>query len=221
MRSMQLPTHHLAGRLGRTLSLRLPLRLPLSLLTLGAALAACRTGADAATGPTAPSVGAASRTAVEPDSTPELSGPPIPDGVVGRWYAGSASPSEYMDPNTGHWYGNGYGSGLSYTFNADGTYARAFLTFVSIGSCGIREFTYTKGTVTVDTATTVLALQPTAARVTWQNTCSGETDSRAVAAESEQLYYFPGTDYQGATALWLRTYDSNWTAFHPLEWYTR
>jgi hypothetical protein len=147
----------------------------------------------------------------------------VPDELVGSWYSGNVSPTEFVDPNTGHHLGNGYGKGLFYTFNADGTFEEGFQRFSNLYDCGTLTFIYVKGTVTVDESTSTLELHPTSAKIVEQNSCNGYNDSHAVQWDPERIAYRRGTDEYGATALWMLWMpddDSEWTAFHPKEWYT-
>jgi hypothetical protein len=146
-------------------------------------------------------------------------GSSVPDEVVGQWYAGGVSPTDFYNPNTGHWTGNGYGSGLSFTFESDGSYVRAFQMYSNLYDCGTLTFTYEKGTVRVDAASSTLELHPSSATIHEQNSCSGWSDSRPIPVEGTRIHYQRGTDDQGATTLWMREDDTEWTPFHPQEWY--
>jgi hypothetical protein len=50
----------------------------------------------------------------------------VPDELVGQWYSGNVSPTDYYNPNTGSWSGAGYGEGVLYKFTRDGHYEFAF-----------------------------------------------------------------------------------------------
>jgi hypothetical protein len=143
----------------------------------------------------------------------------VPAEIVGSWYAGGVSPTEFYNPNTGSWSGSSYGSGLFFTLNADGTFVRGFQMFSQLYGCGTLTFTYTKGTIVMDEAAGAFELHPQSATIYEQNSCSGWSDSHAIQGEQERIYFRRGTDDYGATTLWLREDDTTWTAFHPKEWF--
>jgi hypothetical protein len=172
-------------------------------LTLAAALtlAACGSGG----GSTGPGDGDSPRT-------------DVPAALVGTWYNGSVSPTNFYDPSTGRWGSPGYSDGMFFTFTRDGRFEKGTQLTSSLGGCGTLTMFYVRGTVTVDQAAGTVALHATRARGLEENSCSGRREERPLdlAAEGLTYRYGFGADGNGDHKLWLLGPSwSNWAPFTP------
>lgn len=103
--------------------------------------AACGGSSDPATG-----------VAGSPDSPRSPGGSPhtrVPETLVGKWYQGQVSSTNYYDPSNGHWSGPS-GTGNAWTFTAEGRFTRYTLLQQSFYGCTTSIFWWEEGTVSAD-----------------------------------------------------------------------
>ncbi len=92
----------------------------------------------------------------------------VPAKLVGSWYAGAGFTTAPYDSRTGTW-GTPTGKGLIYVFRADGTYTKAFQSYVSNGSCTTGFTAFESGRMEVDQTT--LHLTPREGKISYRDTC--------------------------------------------------
>jgi hypothetical protein len=143
----------------------------------------------------------------------------VPDELVGAWYAGDVSPTEFYDPNTGSWGGQGYSEGVYYRFAADGHYDFGYQLASELYGCGTRTLFYVTGTMTVDETAGVFELHPTSAKKIEQNSCSGKNTETPFEGEGESNYYEVRQDDAGHVQLWVRATDGHydWSALNRVD----
>jgi hypothetical protein len=178
-------------------------------LTLALLTAACG-GSDG--GPTSPGTG-------DPGDGPgdNPGGGDIPAALLDSWYAGDVSSTNFYQPSTGHW-DNAGGTGLLYTFKADGTFEYGWRLYSRLYDCETSAMVYRTGTVTSDPASGTLVLHTLTAKMHSEDNCnaSGNYDKN-IPLEEETLIYELGTDEYGNEVLWMRGPDTEPSAFHRAE----
>ena len=202
--------------MSRTRSRARVVALTLALLALGLPLAACGQGADTA-GPDGAPTGSSGGT---PDGSPGAPGAPegtrIPAALVGQWYAGSVSPTDYYDAGTGHWSGNGYGSGVMYTFAADGHYTFAYQTSTRLYGCYTLTLFYVKGDMRVDAAAGTYDLRPTSGTKLERSNCGGGNGDAPLQGKPESGFYQLRQGDDGAPVLYTKPLDGS-SGWAPLR----
>lgn len=98
----------------------------------------------------------------------------LPQGMAGSWYAGRGGTTVPYNPDTGS-YGTPNGSALVYIFRDDGSYTKAFQSFVGNGRCSTGFIVTTQGTVQYDGK--VLVTTPTRGQKSFRDTCAPSLDS--------------------------------------------
>jgi hypothetical protein len=167
------------------------------------AAVACGGSADAATGPSSGSAG-----------SPTGSQGRVPSEIVGTWLNGSVSPTNFYNPTTGSW-SNGYGTGLFYRFNADGTFEYGWQTYSSLYSCSERATVYRKGTLAVDESRHTVVLHSSTSVVHGESTCSStSTYTKPGPMDDETLIWDWDHDQYGNTYLLLRWPTTTYSQFH-------
>jgi hypothetical protein len=157
------------------------------------ALAACGGGGDA-TGPKTP------RTAV-------------PEELTGTWLTGTVSLTEFNE--SGANWESGYGSGLFYTFHADGTFDYGWEEYAGAYGCQTRALVVKSGTVAVDEASHTIHVYPTSSRVYGEDECNPSNDyQRRGPTDEETLIWDWEQDEYGNVYLDLRYPNTNFSAFH-------
>ncbi len=145
------------------------------------------------------------------DDTPRTA---VPAELVGAWHHGSVSSINFYNPTTGSW-ANGYGEGLFYKFNSDGTFEYGWQVYANSYGCSSRALVYKKGTVTVDPATSTIQVYVTMARVHGEDSCAPSSNcDRPVPLINETLIWEFGKDEYGNTVLWLRFPDTGFSDFY-------
>ena len=175
-------------------------------LRAAAALALCLTvlpgcGSDGGGGPSGPS---------GPSDNPTTPRTAVPDELVGQWYSGDVSPTDYYNPNTGHWSGAGYGKGMLYTFTRDGRYEFAFQLASRLDSCYTLTLFYVRGTMTVDEAAGVFQLHPGTAKRIERSNCGGGNGDAAYEDDGESVFYEVHEADDGTLELFTRPTDGSY-----------
>lgn len=98
----------------------------------------------------------------------------IPKDLVGSWYAGSGYTSAPYNPSTNTW-GTPTGKGLIYVFNQDGSYTKAFQSYVSNNGCTTGFTAFESGKVVVKDKT--LVTTPDKGRMVYRDNCSPSLNS--------------------------------------------
>ena len=168
-------------------------------------------------GPAAPSGDSGGTGSPSPNPSPGPSPGPtsgrIPGELVGTWYSGDVSPTQFYNPNTGQWGGSGYSKGLSYTFTADGSYQFALQLSSQLYGCGTQTLFYATGTITVSASGPSYTLRPKTTKRVERNSCAGTETTASYADDGESNYYQVRTGTDGGQELWTRNTDGsdpNW-----------
>jgi hypothetical protein len=167
-----------------------------TLLGLGIvlALAACGGGGDGGTGPS---------------HTPRTD---IPSELVGTWYQGSVSSTDYYDPGSGSW-GTPSGTGVAYTFSGDGIYRHTGVIQSSLYGCSQVVIGWDKGTAAVDGAQ--LTLTSTSGRLKSEDNCAADNNyDKSIDIDQQVLTYRIGADDYGTETLWLTWPNGQSATFH-------
>jgi hypothetical protein len=174
--------------------MRLAIRATTTLLA-ALSLAACG-GGDEATGPDAP------RTSV-------------PAELVGTWFQGSVSNTDYYNPSTGSWAGPS-GTGVAYTFTANGEYQHAGVLQSSLYGCTSIVFGWDRGAVAV--RGTEVTLTATSGRLKSEDNCVAEYNyDKSIAVDPTVVTYEVGVDDYGTETLWLTWPDGQTLSFRRQE----
>jgi hypothetical protein len=169
-----------------------------------AALLACSAGGSG-DGPSAPAGAGA---------TPSTR---VPDELVGTWYSGDVSPTQFYNPSTGQWGGSGYSKGLFYTFTADGRYEYGLQLTSQLYGCGTLTQFYVTGTIAVNTSARSYTLHPAAAKRLERNTCAGTQTESRYAETGESNYYQVRVGGDGAEELLTRKTDGSDPAWYRMR----
>jgi hypothetical protein len=139
----------------------------------------------------------------------------VPAELVGTWYHGEVSPSNYYDPSSGHW-DNSYGEGLFYTLTPDGHFEWGYRIYTSTYGCNDVAMFWKKGTVTVDPATQSFTVYPTEAILHSTDDCRPEWNyTKQISKAPETVYWGFDDDGYGTTALLLAYASTQPSAFYP------
>jgi len=133
----------------------------------------------------------------------------VPDELVGQWYSGNVSPTDYYNPNTGSWSGAGYGEGVLYKFTRDGHYEFAFQLTSRLYDCYTLTQFYVRGTMTVDQAVATYQLHPVTAKRIERSNCGGGNSDAAFEDDGESVYYEVGVGDDGTPELYTRPTDGS------------
>lgn len=164
------------------------LHLSLAALLIGA-LACGKTGSDI----TAPD-----------DGGPTPGGSGMPSEIVGSWYVGSVSPTNYHNTSTGSW-SNAGGEGMFYTLKANGKFEFGYEIYSTVYGCTITAMFWKTGTVTMDAASHVITLHPSEATLHSTDTCSASGNyDKAISRDPEVLSWNFVVDDYGERVLRLR-----------------
>ncbi|MGZ3455929.1 MAG: hypothetical protein ACXVEF_40360 [Polyangiales bacterium] len=101
-------------------------------------------------------------------------GAPPPAAIVGSWYAGAGYTSMPYDPATGT-FGTPTGQGLVYVLRADGSYTKAYQSYVSNGGCTTGMSAFESGTISVNGDR--LETDPTSGSTHFSDSCAPSLDS--------------------------------------------
>lgn len=144
-------------------------------------------------------------------------GTTIPPVLLASWYAGDVSSTSFFTPSTGPW-DNAGGTGLLYTFKADGSFEFGWRLYSQLYGCATTAMVFRSGTVTADPATATLVLHTTYARMHSEDNCnaSGNYD-KDIPLEEETLIYQLGTDEYGQEVLRIRGPATDPSAFHRAD----
>jgi hypothetical protein len=143
------------------------------------------------------------------DGDPNTPRTAVPDELVGQWYSGDVSPTDYYDPNTGSWSGSGYGEGLMYTFTRDGRYEFAFQLTSRLYDCYTLTQFYVRGTMTVDQSAASYQLHPSSAKKIERSNCGGGNSDSAFQDDGESNYYQVRQADDGGIELYVRPTDGS------------
>jgi len=136
---------------------------------------------------------------------------PVPEELVGTWYAGTVSLTNFHNPSTGEW-SNAVGSGQFYRFYRDGTFEFGWQMHTSLYGCTNIGMVYRRGTVAVQES--VLVLYDRYARVMGQDGCNSTRNyNRAGTITTETLIAQPGSDEWGNPGVYLRGPDTGYSWF--------
>ncbi len=128
----------------------------------------------------------------------------VPAELVGSWYYGSVSPTNYYDPGSGQW-SNAYGEGMFYTFEANGTFEFGYRVVAGAYGCTNTVMWYKSGVVSTDPVTVTVTVLPRVALLNSQDNCRPEWNyERPIDKRPEQLSWRFGQDEWGTEALFLR-----------------
>lgn len=152
-----------------------------TVLSLAVALSGCGDGSSGSGGEDAPA-----GTAGDVPAGGGGNGSPVPADLVGSWYTGSGYTSAPYNPVTGAW-GTPTGKGLVYVFRADGSYTKAFQSYVTNPPCTNGFTAFESGTLQV-TATSLTA-RPTSGRLVVTDTCAPSLDSDDPLTGLEDEYF--------------------------------
>jgi hypothetical protein len=154
--------------------------------------------------------------AEEPGTPGGTPGAQVPADVVGTWYAGNVSSSNFYTPSTGHW-DNAGGTGQFYTLKGDGTFEYGWRIYSTLYGCSMSAMVFRQGTIEVQASST-LVLHTTYAVMHSEDTCnaSGNYD-KTIPLETETLIWELGQDEMGNAALYLRGPDTTPSAFYPRD----
>ena len=145
----------------------------------------------------------------------------VPDELVGSWYNGQVSNTNFYQPETGHW-DNAGGTGMFYTLNADGTFEYGWRLYSQLYGCAMTVFVYRKGTVESDPENATVVLHTTYAKMHSEDSgvdhCpAGGNYDKDIEKEDEVLIYEFGQDDYGNEVLYLRNPDTTASPFRPME----
>ena len=134
----------------------------------------------------------------------------LPAAIVGSWFAGAGDTTQPYDPLTQS-YGTPSGSGVLFTFRADGTYSKAFRNQVSNGGCSTGFSAYEAGVTQVEGNT--LRIIPMTGTLSYRDSCvpSLNSDRANAALESESFSFSRSGD-----ALQLVRDDGAGSVFHAV-----
>ncbi len=139
----------------------------------------------------------------------------VPAELVGTWYHGEVSPSNFYDSLSGSW-DNAYGEGLFYGFTSDGQFQWGYRVYSSSYSCNDVAMFWKKGTVTVDTVNHTFTIHPTEAILHSTDDCHPEWNyTKQIPKDPETVYWGIGDDGYGSTALLLAYANGQPSAFYP------
>jgi hypothetical protein len=140
---------------------------------------------------------------------------PIPAEYAGTWYTGSVSPTNFYDPSTGGNWQNGYGSGMFYKLNADGTFEFGWQTYASTYGCTTRGMVYRRGTATVQDS--VITLYDNFAHVSGKDNCVASSNyDRAIELKTETIILQRSVDEYGNRGILIRNPENNYSWFRPI-----
>ena len=136
--------------------------------------------------------------------------PGLPGVIVGSWFAGAGNTTQPYDPTTQS-YGTPSGSGMLFTFRADGTYSKAFRNQVSNGGCSTGFSAYEAGVAQVEGDK--LSIIPMTGTLSYRDSCvpSLNSDRTNAALESETFTFSRSGD-----ALRLVRDDGAGSVFHAV-----
>lgn len=157
-------------------------------------------------------LGACSST--EPGTGPDTPPGSVPPELVGSWYYGSVSPTNYYNPNSGQW-SNAYGEGMFYTFKADGTFEFGYRVYAGSYGCTNTMMWYKSGSMSSEPAAKTVTVRPKTALLNSKDNCRPEWNyEKEIDKSPEQLGWRFGQDEWGFDALFLRFPTGEETAFY-------
>ena len=123
--------------------------------------------------------------------------------LVGSWYYGSVSPTNYYN-GSGQW-SNAYGEGMFYTFKANGTFEFGYRIYAGSYGCTNTVMWYKSGSATSDVAAKTVMVRPKVALLNSKDNCRPEWNyEKEIDKSPEQLSYRFGRDEWDGDALFLR-----------------
>ncbi len=135
----------------------------------------------------------------------------VPGELVGTWYNGSVSLTNFFNPTTGEW-SNAVGNGSFYRFYQNGTFEFGWQMHVSLYGCTNTGMVYRRGTVVVQDS--VLVLYDQYARVMGQDNCNPSKNyEKPGTISTETLVVQPGVDEWGNPGLLLRGPETSYSWF--------
>jgi hypothetical protein len=139
----------------------------------------------------------------------------VPAELVGSWYNGSVSPTNYYNPGSGQW-NNAYGEGMFYTFKADGTFEFGYEIQSGSYGCTNTVMWYKSGRVDSNPAAQTVTVRPRVALLNSQDNCHPEWNyEKPIDPSPEQLAWHFGKDAYGYDALLLDFPTGDEIAFYP------
>jgi hypothetical protein len=138
----------------------------------------------------------------------------VPAELVGSWYYGSVSPTNYYNPGSGQW-SNAYGEGMFYTFKADGTFEFGYEVQAGSYGCTNTVMWYKSGGVNADPSAQTVTVRPRVALLNSKDNCRPEWNyEKEIDKSPEQLSWRFGQDDWGYDALFLRFPSGEEIAFY-------
>lgn len=142
-------------------------------------------------------------TSTEPGSDGGVPNGTVPAELVGSWYYGNVSPTNYYNPGSGGW-SNAYGTGMFYTFKADGSFEFGYQVYAGSYGCVNTVMWYKAGAVNADPATHTVTVSPRVALLNSQDNCQPEFNyEKEIDKSVEHLTWRFGQDEWGYDALFL------------------
>ncbi len=139
----------------------------------------------------------------------------VPAALLGSWYYGSVSPTNYYDPGSGQW-STGYGAGMFYTFRADGTFEFGYAVQAGSYGCTNSVMWYKAGRVDADPALPLVTTRPDVALLNSRDNCRPEWNyEKPIDPSPERLRWRFGVDEWGGEALFLTFATGEEIAFYP------
>jgi hypothetical protein len=151
-------------------------------------------------------------TACSGSTGPDTPRTPFPAQLVGTWYSGDVSSTNYIVDNS---WDNAYGNGLAFKFRSDGTFESDYEQYTNAeDGCAMEAFEYQAGTATI--ADSIITLYVSSGDASTTNTCGSNTDN-PVPKKTLYLVYQFAPDNTGAVQLFLRELKQpgQWLEFAP------
>jgi len=144
------------------------------------------------------------------EQPPANTGRPAASSLVGEWYVGSPSTTDFYNPSTGGW-APASGNFTDYRFFPDGRYELNFLLRSSLYNCTTTIFASHAGVYQVKGNQVVL--QRKTGVVRYKSSCAGTDRTEKVKPESQTYLWRIGPDpddpSNGITFLWLKDGEGN------------
>ncbi|MBI5470952.1 MAG: hypothetical protein HY961_01260 [Ignavibacteriae bacterium] len=140
---------------------------------------------------------------------------PVPQEMVGMWYAGTIGLTNFYNPGTGQWT-SGRGLGMFYKLYANGTYEYGWQGQVTNYNCTTSGLVYKRGTVVVGDS--VLTLHSTYGRAKGEYTCSPASNfDRPEPPSTSTIIVRRGQDEQGNPVMFIRMTTGDYVQYKLLE----
>jgi hypothetical protein len=129
---------------------------------------------------------AAILTACSASTGPDTPRSQFPAQLVGMWYNGDVSSTNYMVDNS---WDNAYGNGLAFKFGSNGSFEADYEQYTNAeDGCAMEAFEYQTGTATI--ADSIITLYVSGGDASTTNTCGGDTDHPVPKKTLNLVYRF-------------------------------